>query len=105
MELVRIFLSGFLAILIISCNSNKKDSGERAETEPTSAIEMASQTKWENLFDGSNFDHWRGYLMEDMPAEWTIEDGAMAFTPGEEGGKNIISQNKYTNFVLSLEWK
>ncbi len=29
----------------------------------------------------------------------------MAFTPGKEGGKNIITKDKYTNFILSLEWK
>ena len=30
---------------------------------------------------------------------------AMKFTPGKEGGKNIITKGTYTNFVLSLEWK
>lgn len=73
---------------------------------------MKPQTKadnpdneWTILFDGSNMDHWRGYLEDGMPSEWQIEDGAMAFTPGENGKKNIITKEKYTNFILSLEWK
>jgi hypothetical protein len=40
-----------------------------------------------------------------MFPEWAIVDSAMVFTPGKEEGKNIISRKKYTNFILSLEWK
>jgi len=68
-------------------------------------INEKSEGDWITLFNGSSFDHWRGYLSEEMYPEWTIEDGAMAFTPGERGGKNIISREKYTNFILSIEWK
>ncbi|MEM7186944.1 MAG: DUF1080 domain-containing protein [Bacteroidota bacterium] len=64
-----------------------------------------SQAEWIVLFDGTNMDHWRGYRKEVVPAEWQIEDGALAFNPGEKGGKNIITKEKYTNFILSLEWK
>ena len=60
---------------------------------------------WITLFDGSSFDHWRGYLSEEMYPEWTIEDRAMVFTPSKSGFKNIISREKYTNFILSIEWK
>ena len=63
-----------------------------------------NESEWTVLFDGLSFDNWRGYLSEDMHAEWTLEDGTMAFTPGGRG-KNIISKQKFTNFVLSLEWK
>ncbi|WP_379952845.1 DUF1080 domain-containing protein [Dokdonia sp. R78006] len=57
------------------------------------------------LFDGSNLNAWKGYGTDGMHDNWTIEDGAMAFTPGEEGGKNIITKNTYKNFELNLEWK
>ena len=29
----------------------------------------------------------------------------MVFNPSNVGGKNIITKEKYTNFILSLEWK
>ena len=29
----------------------------------------------------------------------------MKFTPDEDGGKNIVTKDEYTNFKLSLEWK
>ncbi len=88
----------FLAVLLVNCKETPK------ETE-VSEVEVEEASNWTMLFDGSSFDNWRGYLQDDMPTEWTIEDDAMAFTPGEKGGKNIISKKKYTNFVLSLEWK
>jgi len=71
----------------------------------TVVIQEKPSQDWITLFNGSSFDHWRGYLSEEMYPEWTIEDGAMAFTPGERGGKNIISREKYTSFILSIEWK
>ena len=46
-----------------------------------------NKSKWITLFDGSSFNNWRGYLTEEIHPEWTIEDGVMAFTPGEQGGK------------------
>ncbi len=60
---------------------------------------------WITLFDGTSFDQWRGYLNDEMYPEWTISDGAMVFNPGKKGGKNIITKEKFTNFILSLEWK
>lgn len=60
---------------------------------------------WTILFDGSNYDHWRGFQKEEVPTEWSIENGAMVYTPSNEGGKTILTKKKYTNFILSLEWK
>jgi hypothetical protein len=91
-----------LAVTLTNCK--EKVTEEIAETE-TMPVEVTETSEWITLFDGSSFNNWRGYLAEGMYPEWTIEDGAMAFTPGAEGGKNIISKDQFTNFVLSLEWK
>ncbi|PAM92846.1 glycosyl hydrolase, partial [Flavobacterium sp. IR1] len=40
--------------------------------------------------------------------QWKVEDGALVFAPTEgerSGSENIISEETYTNFELSLEWK
>ena len=90
--------------ILFACKNEKSNSTAIKET--TTKIEAKSTAKeWVSLFDGSSFDNWKGYLKDGMPAEWTIEDGAMAFTPGKHGGKNIISKNKYTSFILSIDWK
>lgn len=87
-----------------ACKQTTKDSAQ-AETEVKDEQEMKPESEWITLFDGTNYDHWRGYLTDSMHPEWTIEDGAMAFVPGKEGGKNIITKDVFTDFELSLEWK
>ncbi|HAT66508.1 MAG TPA: DUF1080 domain-containing protein, partial [Flavobacteriaceae bacterium] len=99
----KISLLAVLLLITISCKEKAKEN--MAETEPMEDTKSETVQEWITLFDGSSLDKWRGYLMEDMPAEWSIKDGAMAFTPSKEGGKNIITKDTFTNFVLSLEWK
>lgn len=97
----KFLILGICLFTIVSCKENKEDVIEKEVVE---AINNESD-EWTILFDGSSLDNWRGYLSAEMHPEWTIKDGAMAFTPGPEGGKNIITKETYTNFVLSLEWK
>lgn len=87
--------------LTASCQNNTK-------TEPSMSEEMpieqeAPKDQWITLFDGSNFDQWRGYGSEIMPEAWSIVDSAMVFTPGGQGGQNIITKDVFYNFELSLE--
>jgi hypothetical protein len=60
---------------------------------------------WTILFDGSDYNQWRGFQKEEVPEEWAIVDKAMAYVPSNQGGKTILTKNQYTNFILSLEWK
>lgn len=94
-----LMLTAYL-ILFSACNNQKKEI--QSSTEEITVVEAP---EWQVLFDGSNYDQWRGYNKDTMANGWTIEEGAMAFTPGETSGNNIITKNQYTNFVLSLEWK
>lgn len=89
-------------LVFVAC---KQESKKSEETETVKEKVSNNESEWITLFDGSSFNNWRGYLTEEIHPEWIIENGAMAFTPGEKGGKNIISKQKFTNFVLSLEWK
>lgn len=101
-KLATLFL---VAITLIACKENTQTNQESMVTENTSTVQSTSDSEWEVLFDGSNFDQWRGYGTDEMYVEWSIDGDAMKFTPGKEGGKNIISKGTYENFVLSLEWK
>ena len=88
-------------IFTIAFTTCKEATKQLTETEVNKEV----KTEWVYLFDGTNFDKWRGYSTDKMHPEWTIEDGAMLFTPSKEGEKNIITKETYTNFELSLEWK
>ena len=92
--------------LFVGCNQvEKKPKKIEAKQQAASSILSENNGDWTILFDGSSLDNWRGYLSEDIYPEWNIQDDAMVFTPGKVGGKNIITKEKYTNFILSLEWK
>jgi hypothetical protein len=101
MKKIAIILIVFIAF--ISCKNKTTEVVEEADTITETKTEEASD--WIPLFDGSSYDNWRGYLAESTYPEWTIEDNAMTFTPGESGGKNIISKEQFNSFILSLEWK
>lgn len=67
---------------------------------------------WELLFNGKNFDGWRQYNNDKMPANWTIEDNAMKVFPAEgkepgrgAGGDILFGNKKFKNFELSIDWK
>lgn len=93
----------FLCVLV-ACKKSEKIEKGKTVYEIASSNDMNKEGNWTVLFDGSSFEHWRGYLSENMYSEWTIEDSAMVFTPRGQREKNIITKKKYTNFVLSLEW-
>lgn len=98
-------ISLLVVVLIISISCKEKAKENIAEAQPMENQKSETAQEWMTLFDGSSLDKWRGYLMKEMPAEWSIKDGAMAFTPSKEGGKNIITKDTFTSFILSLEWK
>ncbi|WP_297448508.1 DUF1080 domain-containing protein [uncultured Alistipes sp.] len=89
--------------MMASCgsNTNKKAADNTA----------AEADEWIVLFDGETFDGWRGYNRTDMPAAWTIEDGAIKINGsgmGEAGAKDggdIIFDKKFKDFELEFEWK
>ena len=58
---------------------------------------------WRLLSDGT-LDAWRGYRRPDVPAGWSVTDGAIAFTPGVESG-SIITRDQFADFELAFEWR
>lgn len=91
-----------LTVIVAGCLFSCSTPAEKKEETANESV----AEEWTVLFDGTSFDQWHGYNNGmTMHDEWSIEDGAMKFTPGEQGGKNIVTNSSYTNFVLSLEWK
>ena len=92
------------ALVLMNCKSEKEtEMKEENNTEQESP--EVNETQWKVLFDGTSTDAFRGYRQDSIYPQWSIEDGNLAFTPGGEGNKDIISKDQFTNFILSLEWK
>ena len=98
--MVRIIII-FSLCLFVGCNqAEKKIKNNEVNQQIASSNPSENTNDWTILFDGSTLENWRGYLSDEMFPEWTIQDDAMVFTPGKVGGKNIITKEKYTNFIF-----
>ena len=76
-----------------------------------SAAEAAAG--WKLLFDGKSTAGWRNYGKSTIGKSWIIDDGAQMLDakPRDDGGwqaadgGDIITEEEYENFELSLEWR
>lgn len=98
-------LMALLSMAFLSCGDDNKNNEVEPQMTASDSLEF-EQKDWIVLFDGENMDQWRGYNTDSMYSDnWTIENGALKFTPDTVGGKNIITKDKFENFILSLFWK
>lgn len=112
--------------LMCSCGGNKAastadSSDAAADSVPQytviekEQVDLASFPKdadgYYVIFNGKDFNGWRGYGKDSIPGRWVVEDGAIKFN-GSGGGEaqnadggDIIFAKKLKNFELELEWK
>jgi hypothetical protein len=73
---------------------------------PNTLDKKEKRNGWQLLFDGKSTTGWHGFNMKVFPDCWKIEDES--FTMNSVGGQedqDIITDKKYRDFVLSLEYK
>jgi len=101
LRMKRVFLFVILGLVTVSLSSCGGGTGRQA----------ADDDGWIVLFNGKNFDGWRGYNMDRMPEAWIIENGAIRIQgsgrgeAGAENGGDIIFDRKFKDFELELEWR
>ncbi len=116
-----LFLSGTFAALFTlnSCKmGNQENATAQADTTkvaeaaaPMNALTDQEKTDgWILLFDGQSTSGWRSYNKTTFPEKgWVIEDGCLKCNgsgAGEAGGGgDIVTNDKYSNFEFTLEWK
>ncbi len=99
-----------IVVFVFSCKDNRENQ-ENNLTQKNQEQEMQSVNN-ENqevisLFNGENLEGWKAYNSNEI-TQWKVEDGAIAFAPTQgtrAGSENIITEEEFTNFELSLEWK
>lgn len=98
--------------VIISCGKSKSKDAVALYAEidktaaPNALTEKEKKNGWQLLFDGKTTDGWRGYNMKIFPDCWAIEDESLTMnSKGSQEDQDIITNKKYRDFVLSLEYK
>ncbi len=56
------------------------------------------------LFDGRTTNGWHAYL-KTGPGPWHVVDSTLQLDPKAEGQADLLTNNEYENYELSLEWK
>lgn len=118
--ILKFTLIGFISIGIMSaCASEDSETKKtesmtespEADVPPNTLTQQETDEGWILLFDGETTDGWRGYNKDSFPdGGWVIEDGTLKVEgagTGEAGGEggDIIFDQQFQNFHLSLEWK
>lgn len=105
------FLLIMMAV-IMSCGQTNNNDPNALFSEvtknqvPNTLTRKEKKNGWQLLFDGKTTEGWHGYNMKVFPDCWKIEDGT--FTMNSVGGhedQDIITNKKYRDFALSLEYK
>ena len=109
----------FIGSIFTSCGEKKENTEENeevtvAEVDTVAKVNELSQKEkeegWKLLFDGKTTEGWRGYDKDSFPSQgWIVEDGAIKVQgsgSGEAGGGgDIIYDEQFKDFELTLEWK
>jgi len=92
-----------LIALTLSCKKDAKTSKEASDLK-----DLSTYKGWVDLFDGKSFDGWHTYMRDTISSQWQIENGVMFYKPDpdkNQGMNNLVTDKKYKNFILSMEWK
>lgn len=95
------------ALLLLGCGDSTPSADDDSEA-PVSDNAVASGD-WVLLFNGNNLDGWHSYNEKAPRPAWIVEDGAIVLdvdnASNERLGGDLISDARFENFELELEWK
>ncbi|MEZ4883597.1 MAG: family 16 glycoside hydrolase [Chitinophagales bacterium] len=88
----------------------ENDKGFESKTsKPSTAMNTLSEVEkadgWSLLFDGKSIEGWHNYGKETVGKGWRIEDNALMLDTSNGEGGDIVSDDEYENFELSVDWK
>lgn len=76
-----------------------------ASAEPNRLTSEEQSQGWKLLFDGKTMNGWRGMKSAPFPSQtWMIEDGCIR-TQEDDSGGDLITDQEFSSFELSIEWK
>ena len=79
---------------------------------PNTLTQSEKESGWKLLFDGNTTDGWHNYQKEGIGSAWKVIDGALVLDNSIKdengritGGGDIVTDEEFESFELSLEWK
>jgi len=97
----RLTLATFATCLALSACASSSTAAPPAAVNTLSAKEKSAG--WQLLFDGKDLNGWRGYKTAGPPPKWKVEGDAITLT--ETGGVDLMTNDEFGDFELSIDWK
>lgn len=73
---------------------------------PNTLTKAEKKAGWKLLFDGKTLAGWHTFKQDTAGAKWKVKDGTIIFDQYEKkGGGDLVTNEEYENYELSLEWK
>lgn len=69
-----------------------------------SSTAPAAEAEWTDLLSQNSLAAWRGYKRDTPPSGWSVSNGVLTFTPGEDGG-DLMTRAQYESFELMVDFK
>lgn len=106
-----LIIPGFVLVFalsgLVSCGPAAQREAEETEQHNVLSEEEIAEG-WELLFNGRTTSGWRGFQKEDLTIDegWYAHDGTLTTsgTGGDIGG-DIVTERKFSNFILETEWR
>lgn len=109
MKTIYLFTLTIFVVMVTSCNQETKTKTDNTTSieEPTMNILSATEESegWQLLFDGETLDGWRNFNQEVISGWEVSEESLVGLGLGGDIGGDIVSVNKYENFILKWDWK
>ena len=94
---------GACFFLFVGCQQQAKQAKEATPTQNT-LTDDEKAAGWTLLFDGKTTNGWHVYNQQGVSG-WDVKDGELIALGKDGGGKDIVTDQEFDNFELSLEWK
>ena len=69
---------------------------------------FSQDSDWKYLFDGETLNGWHQYNSDEMIEAWKVENGELVLISKNDNisrGNDIVTDESFTDFELSIEWK
>ncbi len=101
-----------LALALLASCTPKANPGTDAAASDNTLTAQEQKDGWKLLFDGKTFNGWHKYGGKELGAAWMVEDNTMHLkvatksspSRAKDGG-DIVTDNEYQDYELSLDWK
>ncbi len=99
MSQLHILIVLFIVTLFTSCSPKKSQD---TDADPIDIEDILTEEGWTDLMDLSL---WHAYNKDEVHDGWVLSEGVLHFDPSKGSRGDLVTNDSYEDFELSLEWQ